>query len=113
MANWLERNGIGEGRLFRSICRGVLGEALDPSQIPRIYKAMARRAGLLAGVVQRISGNSPRVGAAQDMVAAGIELPAILQAGRWKSMAMLNRYGERLLAKRSAAAQLARMQSRE
>ena len=32
------------------------------------------------------------------MVAAGIELPAILQAGRWKSTAMVNRYGERLLA---------------
>ena len=35
------------------------------------------------------------------MVAAGIELPAILHAGRWKSTAMVNRYGERLLARRS------------
>ena len=30
------------------------------------------------------------VGAAQDMMAAGIELPAILHAGRWKSTAMVN-----------------------
>ncbi len=37
----------------------------------------------------------------------------ILQAGRWKNTAMVNRYGERLLAHRSGAAQLARMQSRE
>ena len=113
VADWLARSGIGGGRLFRSLGRGVLGEALDPSQIPRIYKAMARQAGLEADVVARISGHSTRVGAAQDMVAAGIELPAILQAGRWKSTAMVNRYGERLLAKRSAAARLAQMQSRE
>ena len=46
------------------------------------------------------------------MVAAGIGMPEILQAGRWKSVAMVNRYGERLLAKRSGAAQLARKQDR-
>ena len=110
---WLVRSGVGDGRLFRSLRRGELGEALDPSQIPRIYKAMARRAGLEAEVADRLSGHSTRVGAAQDMIACGIELPAILQAGRWKSTAMVNRYGERLLAHRSGAAQLARMQSRE
>ena len=46
------------------------------------------------------------------MVAAGIGLPAILQAGRWKSPATVNRYGERLLARNGAAAQLARIQGR-
>ena len=110
---WLVRSGVGDGRLFRSLRRGELGEALDPSQIPRIYKAMARRAGLEAEAVDRLSGHSTRVGATQDMIAYGLELPAILQAGRWKSTAMVNRYGERLLAHRSGAAQLARMQSRE
>ena len=110
---WLVRSGVSQGRLFRSLRRGELGEALDPSQIPRIYKAMARRAGLEAEVADRLSGHSTRVGAAQDMIAYGVELPAILQAGRWKSTAMVNRYGERLLAQQSGAAQLARMQSRE
>lgn len=47
------------------------------------------------------------------MIAAGIELPAILQAGRWKSAAMVRRYGERLLAREGAAAKLARQQRRE
>ena len=113
VAEWLARSGVGDGRLFRSLRRGELGEALDPSQIPRIYKAMARRAGLEAEAVERLSGHSTRVGAAQDMIACGIELPAILHAGRWKTTAMANRYGERLLAQRSGAAQLARIQSRE
>ena len=110
---WLDRAGIADGNLFRSVAKGGrIGEGLDPSQVPRIFKAMAREAGLPEALVGGFSGHSARVGAAQDMVAAGIELPAILQAGRWKSTAMVNRYGERLLAGRSGAAQLARMQGR-
>ena len=111
---WLDRAGIAEGRLFRSVAKGGrIGEGLDPSQVPRIFKGMAREAGLPPAVVDGLSGHSARVGAAQDMIAAGIELPAILQAGRWKSTAMVNRYGERLLARKSGAAQLARLQQRD
>ena len=110
---WLDRGGIADGMLFRSVAKGGrIGERLHPCQVPRIFKAMAREAGLPEAVAAGLSGHSARVGAAQDMVAAGIELPAILHAGRWKSTAMVNRYGERLLARRSGAAQLARMQKR-
>ena len=73
---------------------------------------MARKAGLGEDIVTGLSGHSARVGAAQDMIASGIELPAILQAGRWKSTTMVNRYGERLLARRSGSAQLAELQNR-
>ena len=66
-----------------------------------------------AELAERLSGHSTRVGAAQDMVAHGIELPAIQQAGRWKSTAMATRYAERLLAARGGAAQLARLQGRD
>ena len=111
---WLEGGGISDGRLFRSVGKGGrIGERLHPGQVARIFKAMARDAGLAPSVVDGLSGHSARVGAAQDMIAAGIELPAILQAGRWKSTAMVNRYGERLLARRSGAAQLARLQRRD
>ena len=113
LREWLERSGVREGRLFRSLCRGVVGERLDASQVPRIFKAMAERAGVPEEVVEHISGHSTRVGAAQDMVAGGIGMPAIQHAGRWKTTAMVNRYGERLLARRSGAAQLARLQHRE
>lgn len=85
--------------------RALLGERLAPSQVPRILMAMAHRSGLPEAVVDGRSGHSARVGAARDMIAAGIELPAILQAGRWKFTAMVNRYGERLLARRSGGAQ--------
>ncbi len=113
LQGWLKRSGIIQGRLFRSLRKdGQLGLKLDDSQVPRIYKSMARAAGLGGDVVDGLSGHSARVGAAQDMIACGIELPAILQAGRWKSTAMVHRYGERLLAKRSGAAQLAELQHR-
>lgn len=111
---WLDRGGVEGGPLFRSVGKGGrVGGALPPGQVSRIFKAMARAAGLPEAVAGDLSGHSARVGAAQDMVAAGIELPAILHAGRWKSTAMVNRYGERLLAGRSGAAQLARLQGRD
>ena len=111
---WLAVSGIGSGRLFRSVRRnGAVGEALHESQVPRIYRAMAERAGLADETVRRISGHSPRVGATQDMIASGIGIPAIMQAGRWRSASMVQRYGERLLAQRNGAAQLARAQNRD
>ncbi len=42
---------------------------------------------------------------AQDLVASGAELPAVMQAGRWKSATMPVRYAERLVAGRGAVAQ--------
>ena len=110
---WVDRSGVGAGRLFRSVRKdGTVGEKLDASQVPRIYKRMARRAGLPDDVADTLAGHSTRVGAVQDMIACGIELPAILQSGRWKSARMVQRYGERLLARRSGAAQLAERQRR-
>ena len=81
-------------------------------QVPRIFKAMARAAGLPSNAVDLLSGHSTRVGAAQDMIGAGIEMPAILHAGRWKTAGMVSRYGARLLARQSGAARLARLQGR-
>ena len=61
---------------------GKLGERLHPSQVPRIFKEMACRAGLPPELVEGLSGHSTRVGAAQDMIASGIELPAIRMVTR-------------------------------
>ena len=110
---WLSRSGVYKGRLFRSLRKnGRLGDKLDPSQVPRIFKNMARKCGLPENIASGLSGHSARVGAVQDMIANGIELTAILQAGRWKTSAMVQRYGERLLAQRNGAAQLAKLQHR-
>ncbi len=110
---WLERGGVDGGRVFRSVRKDrTVGEQLDASQVPRIYKRMARHAGLPDDIVDALAGHSTRVGPVQDMIACGIELPAILQSGRWKTTRMVHRYGERLLARRSGAPQLAERQQR-
>ena len=113
VTTWRELGGVHDGRLFRSVRKdGTVGEKLDASQVPRIYKRMARRAELPDEIVETLAGHSTRVGPVQDMIACGIELPAILQSGRWKTTRMVQRYGERLLARRSGAAQLAERQKR-
>ena len=110
---WLERSNVRQGFVFRSLSRGVVGDGLEAGGVSRIFKRMAREAGLPEELVGRISGHSTRVGGTQDMVAGGISLAAIQHAGRWKTTAMVHRYGERLLARRSGASQLARLQHRE
>ena len=54
----------------------------------------------------RLSGHSMRVGAAQDMAAAGIELVAIMHAGGWKSPEMVMRYIEHMDIQKSGMARL-------
>jgi integrase len=108
---WLEAAAITDGPLFRSVhVTGRVGAALHPQKVTEILKKLARRAGpalwRLGVDPERVSGHSPRVGMAQDLVAAGFELGAIMQAGRWKSPAMVARYTEALAAEEGAVAQL-------
>ncbi|MYE54963.1 MAG: tyrosine-type recombinase/integrase, partial [Chloroflexi bacterium] len=46
------------------------------------------RAALEAGLGEGFSGHSPCVGMAQDLARAGIELPRLMTAGRWRSPRM-------------------------
>ena len=112
LREWLARSGVREGKLFRSLNRGVVGERLHAGEVSRVFKKMARDARIAGNVVKYISGHSTRVGCTQDMVAHNIGTDAILNAGRWKTPAMVNLYAQRLSARRSGAAQLARLQQR-
>ncbi len=114
LLGWIEAAEITEGVLLRSVRKGGrVGNALDPGDVARLFKTMARAAGLPAEQVARISGHSSRVGAAQDMAASDrIEMPAIMQAGGWKSPQMVARYTQRQAARRSGAAKLAELQNR-
>ena len=113
LKRWLFEAGISEGRIFRSIQKGeYVRESLEAGSVPRIFKAMAANAGLPEDIVAKLSGHSARVGAAQDMVAAGLEVTEVMQAGGWKTPAMVARYSEHLQARRGAAAKLAEKQGR-
>jgi len=110
---WIEAAQITDGALFRAVPKGGrIGDALDGAEVARVFKGMARAAGLTVEEAARISGHSSRVGAAQDMVKVGIELPAVMQAGGWKTAEMVSRYTARLDARRSGSAKLAIAQNR-
>jgi integrase len=98
---------VNSGAIYRAV-RGacVEAEALHPYAVVRILKERAKAAGLEKTLVERLSGHSMRVGAAQDMAAAGIELGAIMHAGGWKSPDMVMRYIEHLDAQKSGMARM-------
>ena len=75
--------------------------ALRPNQISKRIKLAGEAAGLGGG----FSGHSPRVGMARDLVRAGIELPSLMTAGRWRSPNMPALYTRNETAGRGAVAQ--------
>ena len=107
---WLEASGSIPGVLFRAVRKADnLGAALDAGDVARIFKRLARQAGIEA---DGISGHSTRVGGAQDLTAAGFGLPEVMVAGGWRSPEMVGRYTEHLAARRGAMAKLAERQNR-
>lgn len=113
VAAWLAASGHVDGSLFRTVGKaGAIGGMLDPGDVARVFKAMAEAAGIAPALVSEISGHSSRVGAAQDQVRHGVELPAVMQAGGWTSPTMVARYSAKLEARRGGAAKLALLQNR-
>jgi len=111
LKQWLEYSGITEGAVFRGLNRWghVLPKALSGEGVTRSFKRVAQQSGIN---IEKISGHSTRVGACQDLVSAGIDMPAIMQAGGWKNPERVARYSERLQVKRGGMAQLAAIQRR-
>lgn len=73
---------------------------LNVREAGRIFARAAQRGGL----GKRLSAHSARVGGAQDMTHDGMDLPAIMQAGRWRTPVMPARYAENELAVRAGQA---------
>jgi site-specific recombinase XerD len=94
---WLSTTKINEGLIFRGVrSSGAITNSLCESRISRIYKALARKAGLSEKLVESISGHSMRVGGAQDLLNFGASLPQIMVKGGWSKTDTVIRYIERL-----------------
>ncbi|SLN23141.1 Phage integrase family protein [Roseivivax jejudonensis] len=78
--------------------KGAQRTPLDPATVSRIMK---RRTGR-----RDVSAHSTRIGGVQDAFRLGCDLSSIMVAGRWNSPEMPARYGRRILASQSAAAQV-------
>lgn len=113
LRTWLKAAGISEGPVFRRVdLAGFVREDLRPAAVAEVYRRIAKWIGLAPEEIARVSGHSTRVGATQDLLALNVELPAVMQAGRWRDTRMPMRYGERVLAGRGAMAQVAKKQGR-
>jgi len=95
--DWLQAAQITEGFILRGISpNGHITASLCDSRLSRIYKILAKRAGLSEPIVKKISGHSMRVGGAQDLLIQGASLPQIMVKGGWAKTDTVMRYVERV-----------------
>ena len=116
--SWIEAVGLAEGPLFRPLSKAGRprdnknGGRLYGNDISRILQESAARAGIMAkdfgptpgGGPRRVSGHSLRTGMAVELTRDGAALPALMQAGRWKSSSMPARYAATASAAHGAVA---------
>jgi integrase len=110
---WIREAGIKEGAIFVRV-RGSagVGESLTAQNVTAVFKKVGQWIGLDRKEWECLSGHSVRVGAAQDLLALNMDLPSVMQAGRWTDTRMPMRYGEKILAGRGAMARAAKSQGR-
>lgn len=126
IAVWQKAADIRSGPLLRRVevhfdgsIRSIGSKALHPNSVTLIYRRLIRAAdekGLLGEMgdaslekwIRDVSSHSIRVGVAQDGIAAGEGLPAIMQAYRWRDPRTVMRYGAKLAAQSGTAARLAK-----
>jgi site-specific recombinase XerD len=96
LVEWMKELPEGREYLMVGIGRGgrISLSSLGSGQVNRIYKRIARNAGLDEIVIEGISGHSMRVGAAQDLLNSGASMPIIMQRGRWSKTDTVMRYLE-------------------
>jgi integrase len=110
---WITEAGIKEGPIFLRVHgAGGVGEALTAQNVSAVLRKVGQWIGLPKQEWEKISGHSARVGAAQDLLALNMDLPSVMQAGRWRDTRMPMRYGEKVLASRGAMARAAKAQGR-
>lgn len=97
LEKWITSANIKQGKLFRGIDRNnCVSSQLTSSHISRIYKKIAKQAGFKRDLIERISGHSTRVGAAQDLLLSGASLAMIMTKGRWLKSDTVMRYVEKI-----------------
>ena len=93
---WIQITKINEGKILRGVKgKYKITESLTGAQIGRIFKHLAKSAGIDKDTVKQISGHSIRVGAAQDLLKNGASLPQIMAKGGWTKVDTVMRYIEK------------------
>jgi integrase len=113
LKKWITQSGIKAGAIFLRV-HGArsFGDPLTPQSVMAVLRKVGQWIGLEREEWGKISGHSARVGAAQDLLALNMDLPSVMQAGRWTDTRMPMRYGARVLAQRGGMARAAKAQGR-
>lgn len=97
---WVDFAGLKlDDPIFTKSQAGGVRTPLNPSTVSRIFKKRFGR--------DDVSSHSTRVGGVQDAFRLGCNLASIMVAGRWRSPEMPARYGRKISASQSAAAEVA------
>ena len=95
VGEWQASRGSHTDWLFCPVYRGrAVDRSLESNSVKRVIKETAVKAGFEKADVDRFSGHSMRVGAAQDLLRRGVDTVGIMRAGGWKSLTVLARYLE-------------------
>lgn len=94
LARWVERSGC-NGALFGPVYGGrVISRHVNPVTVQRAITRCLHEIG--KDPRGAYTGHALRVGAAQELLAMGLDAASIMRAGGWKSFSTLARYLERV-----------------
>ncbi len=90
--DWLRATQLSDGNLLRGVKGGSVTDGLNSGQVCRIFKKLARRAGLQNSLASRISGHSTRIGGAQELLRDGASIAQIMARVGWAKVDTVMRY---------------------
>ncbi|MEJ2693809.1 MAG: tyrosine-type recombinase/integrase [Candidatus Thiodiazotropha sp.] len=108
---WCALAGITQGAIFRGVEKSgqVLDAPISTKGVNRAVQRVAKAAGLDP---RGFSGHACRIGACQDLLAAGIDIGRVMLAGDWERPEMPAYYGRKLTPDQSGIAELSVLQQR-
>jgi integrase/recombinase XerD len=90
---WLDAAGLTSGPILRQVKGSlVTSKPLHAAFFNDIVKAVALNAGVAPELARRLTSHSMRIGAVQDLAAAGCSLLQIMRAGRWRNAHQVANY---------------------
>ncbi len=108
---WCALAGITQGAIFRGVAKS--GEVLEaPISTKGVNRAVQRVAKAVGRDPRGFSGHACRIGACQDLLAAGIDIGRVMLAGDWERPEMPAYYGRKLTPDQSGIAELSVLQQR-
>ena len=90
--DWLRAAKLGDGNLLHGVKGSSVTDGLNSGQVCRIFKKLARRAGLQSSLASRISGHSTRIGGAQELLRDGVSIAQIMAKVGWTKVDTVMRY---------------------